>query len=167
MDPTALAAAVTALLAPYIAKAGEKLAERVGESLPEQMGKLWSAVAAKFKGRPAAAEAAKDLAAAPQDEDNQAAFRKELKKLLSEDADFITQLLPVFQAAQLVHDQVGDIFMADNAFKVGTNYGQVIQTTGEVEVNAGDVLVGGVKQEIGVQVTNSTIGGDVTGRDKK
>ena len=49
MDPTALATAATALLAPYVAKAGEKLAEKVGEKLPEQMGKLWSAIAAKFK----------------------------------------------------------------------------------------------------------------------
>ena len=153
MDPTALAAAATVLLAPYVAKAGEKLAEKVCEKLPEQISSLWNAIAAKFKGKPAAEEAAKDLAKAPADDDNQAAFRKELKKLLAEDSDFVRQFLSLLQAAQATHAQIGDQFFGDNAFKVENNYGTI-------------VYGGDNTQNIGVQIKDSTVGGDVTGDDK-
>jgi len=86
MDPmliTTLATSATAFLAPYLAKAGEAAAEALGEKLPEAVGQVWNAITARFKAvGPVAEEAAKDLAAKPQVEDNQAAFRKELKKLL-------------------------------------------------------------------------------------
>jgi hypothetical protein len=88
MDPIALATAATALLAPYIAKFAEKGAEKLGESLPDGIGKLWTSIGEKFKGKPAAEEAAKDLAAKPDDADNQAAFRKELKKTLTDDEGY-------------------------------------------------------------------------------
>lgn len=101
MDPTALAAAATALLAPYIAKAGEALAETLGEALPGYAGRLWNAIRLKFKGKPAAEEAAQDLAAQPNDADARAAFRVALKKALSDDDDFaalMEALVPKVQA---------------------------------------------------------------------
>lgn len=112
MDPAALAAAVTALLVPYLVKAGEKLAETIGAKLPENVGKLWNTIATKLKGKPAAAEAVKDLAARPDDADNQAAFRKELKKALEEDASFaaeLAQLLPAAQGETLINTGSGAI----------------------------------------------------------
>ena len=100
MDPATLAAAALTLLAPYLAKAGETMAEKIGESLPENARKLWAATSAKFRGKPAAEEAVKDLAQNPVDEDNQAAFRKELKKALTEDPEFFLALNGLLKKAQ-------------------------------------------------------------------
>ena len=100
MDPATLATAALAILAPYLAKAGEGLAGSIGQSLPENAGKLWTAMIGKFKGKPAAEEAVKDLAQNPADQDNQAVFRKELKKALSEDPEFLAALNALFEKAQ-------------------------------------------------------------------
>ncbi len=162
MDSTALAAAATALLAPYIAKAGEKLAEKVGEKLPDQIGKLWTAIAGKFKGKPAAEEAAKDLAAKPDDEDNQAAFRKELKKLLADDDDFVNELAKLFNTAKAAYEKSGDTFIGDNAFKVGENYGTIVYGSGNQVGNTTNVRKGGIDNSGSITVGS----GDVTGGDK-
>lgn len=60
MDPLALATTAVTFLSPYLVKAGEKAAEKVGEKLPELAGKVWNAITAKFKGQPSAEEALKD-----------------------------------------------------------------------------------------------------------
>ena len=100
MDPATLSAAALAVLAPYLAKAGESVAAKIGQSLPENAGKLWTAMTTKFQGKPAAEEAAKDLTQNPADQDNQAAFRKELKKALTEDPEFLAALNALFEKAQ-------------------------------------------------------------------
>ena len=126
------------------------------------MGKLWSAIAAKFKGKPAAEEVVKDLAAKPDDEDNQAAFRKELKKLLADDADFVNELAKLLQAAQVAHAESGDIFIGDNAFKVGENYGTIVYGSGNQVGNTTNVRQGGIDNSGSITVGS----GDVTGGDK-
>jgi len=155
MDPIALATAATALLSPYIAKFAEKGAEKLGESLPDGIGKLWTSIGEKFKGKPAAEEAAKDLAAKPDDADNQAAFRKELKKTLTDDEDFQKEFLQLLKSAQSVHVEIGDVITGDNNQWVKGNYGSIIHTTGDVEIKSGDV-----------NVNNSQGGGDLIGHDK-
>ena len=42
LDPVSLAAAATAFLVPFLAKAGEKL--------PDFAGRVWNAIAARFSG---------------------------------------------------------------------------------------------------------------------
>ena len=91
MDPITLAASATSFLAPYLLKAGQALADQAVEHLPEGVDKVWSYVVEKFQGKPAAEEAANDLASHPDDEDSQAAFRRQLKKLL-EDPTVVTEL---------------------------------------------------------------------------
>ena len=86
MDPAILAASATSFLAPYLLKAGQTLADQAVEHLPEGVGKVWSYVVEKFQGKPAAEEAANDLATHADDEDTQAAFRKQLRKLLEDPA---------------------------------------------------------------------------------
>ena len=81
MDPTALATAAVAFLTPYLTKAGTKAAEEVGKNMPAYAGKLWTAITGKFSGQPAAEVAAKDLLDKPEDSDNQAGLRKELRKV--------------------------------------------------------------------------------------
>ena len=78
-------------LLPTCLKAGQALADQAIEHLPEGVGKVWGYVVEKFQGKPAAEEAANDLASHPDDEDSQAAFRRQLKKLL-EDPTVVSEL---------------------------------------------------------------------------
>ena len=96
MDPITLAPAILSVLLPYLVKAGEKAAEKIGETLPENAGKLWGALSEKFKGK----DAVKDLAANPSDEDAQGAFRLQLKKALTEDPEFLAALAGLFEKAE-------------------------------------------------------------------
>ncbi len=92
MDIGALANSVTTALVPllpYLVKAGEKAAEETGKAVAGQSWEwtksLWTKLKPKVEAKEAALEAAHDVARAPEDEDAQAAFRQQLKKLLTED----------------------------------------------------------------------------------
>jgi hypothetical protein len=92
MDIGALASLVTTALVPllpYLLKAGEKAAEETGKTVAGQSWEwaksLWTKLKPKVEAKPAALEAAQDVAQSPRDEDLQAALRVQLKKLLSED----------------------------------------------------------------------------------
>jgi hypothetical protein len=92
MDIGALASSLTAALVPllpYLLKAGEKAAEETGKAVAGQSlewaKSLWTKLKPKVEAKPAALEAAQDVAHAPEDEDLQAALRVQLKKLLTED----------------------------------------------------------------------------------
>lgn len=113
-------------------KAGEKAAEAVGAKLPDAVGKLWKAVAARFRGLPAAETAATDLVAAPEEPDNQAAFRKELRKALEADPAFAAEFRRLLDEARA---QAGDHI-------VNTGSGAVA-THGGVAAGAGGIAVGG------------------------
>jgi hypothetical protein len=92
MDLATLAQLITSMFVPYVAKAGAKLAEKVGERLPDQIQKLWEIIYVRFKGKSATEEVINDFAANPGEEDAQAIFRIQLKKLLSEDIAFAEEL---------------------------------------------------------------------------
>jgi hypothetical protein len=92
MDIAALASSVTTALVPllpYLLKAGEKAAEETGKAVAGQSWEwaksLWTKLKPKVEAKPAALEATQDVAQAPEDQDAQAAFRQQLKKLLTED----------------------------------------------------------------------------------
>ena len=92
MDIGALASSLTTALVPllpYLLKAGEKAAEETGKTVAGQSwewGKsLWSKLKPKVEAKPAALEAAQDVALSPEDQDAQAALRMQLRKLLTED----------------------------------------------------------------------------------
>jgi hypothetical protein len=122
MDPATLAAATLTVLTPYLVKVGEKLAEEIGGSIPENAGKLWKTTAQKFKGKPAAEEAMKDLARNSSDEDTQAAFRKELKKALNEDAEFMHLLAGLLEKSQQEAAQLNRVNGDNNvAVNIGGN----------------------------------------------
>ncbi len=122
MDVTSLAHDAMNYLAPalpFLLAASktmrDKAIEKVGQSFGEEgfkYGKsLWGKLGAKVEAQPAALEAAKDLAADPQDADNQASFRKELKKILSNDdalAAEVKQILEEAKAAGVSVVQSGD-----------------------------------------------------------
>ena len=167
MDPTTLATAAVALLAPYLVKAGESLAGKIGETLPESAGKLWKAIADKFKGNAAAEVAAKDVAADPADEDNVAAFRKELKKALKDDAAFAAEIERLLKKAQ---ESSSTIIAAEGGAVAGPG-GTAIGIKGDVHgnivignnnVTADKVQQGGIHNEGSITVGS----GDLVARDK-
>jgi hypothetical protein len=92
MDIGALASSVTTALVPllpYLLKAGEKAAEETGKTVAGQSWEwtksLWTKLKPKVEAKPAALEAAQDVAQSPEDEDAQTALRRQLRKLLTED----------------------------------------------------------------------------------
>ena len=109
MDITALASSVTTALVPflpYLLKAGEKAAEETGKKAVDQSlewGKsLWTKLKPKVEAKPAALEAAQDVAHAPEDEELRVALRVQLRKLLTEDqslAEEVSHLLEQGKAA--------------------------------------------------------------------
>jgi hypothetical protein len=92
MDINALASSLTTALVPllpYLLKAGEGAAGETGKKAVDQSlewGKsLWTKLKLKVEAKPEALEAAQDIAQNPDDQDAQAAFRRQLRKLLTED----------------------------------------------------------------------------------
>jgi hypothetical protein len=145
-----MAATATALLLPHIKKGGEKPAETLGEKLPAGIAMVWKEVTSRFKGKPAAEEAVKDLVARADDPDCQAAFRKELRKLLEADAQFFCQLERLLATA--------------SADPINNDGPGAVATHGGVAAGEAGVAVGGdVHGDINV---GSRISGDYVRGDK-
>ena len=112
MDATTistLASSVVAVLAPYLAKAGEEFAKEVGKAASSKIGALYQMLKTRFKGQPAAAEALADIEAMPDNEDTRTALRLQLKKQMTTDpafADMLRQLLD-----EIGHDQQATTFL--------------------------------------------------------
>ncbi len=113
MDVTELAKNLVAFLSPflpYLLKAGDKAAEKMGEQVGEKLapglGKrawqtaqtLWGKLRPRVQTKPAAQEAAQDVAEHPDDADAQAALRRQLVKLL-DDAALAQDLAQVWEQA--------------------------------------------------------------------
>jgi hypothetical protein len=92
MDLASLSNDLVVALAPFLPallKLGESTASEMGKELGAGAGRwaseLWQRLAHPIDARPAAREAAEDVARDPEDEDARAALRLQLRKLLSED----------------------------------------------------------------------------------
>ena len=92
MDIGTMASSVTTALVPllpYLLKAGEKAAEETGKKAVDQSlewaKSIWTKLKPGVEAKPEALEAAQDIAQSPDDQDAQAAFRRQLKKLLTDD----------------------------------------------------------------------------------
>jgi len=122
-----------------------------------EANKLRGVIESKLKGNVVAESAWNDFVKIPNDEDNAAAFRKELKKLLVGDADFAVQLLTLVSHVALTNVSVGQGGVA-----VG----------GDVK---GNIVMGNnntistSNQSGGVNISGGTVNvdGDIVGRDKK
>ena len=118
MDIGALASSLTTALVPllpYLLKAGEKAAEETGKAVAGQSWEwaksLWTKLKPEVEAKPAALEAAQDVAQAPEDEDLQAVLRVQLKKLLTEDqslAEEVGRLLEQGKVAGINVTAAGD-----------------------------------------------------------
>lgn len=122
MDIGALANSVTTALVPllpYLLKAGEKAAEETGKTVADQSlewaKSLWTKLKPKVEAKEAALEAAQDVAQEPEDQYAQAAFRQQLKKLLTEDqslAEEVSRWLDQGRAAGVNVSATGERSMA-------------------------------------------------------
>ena len=99
MDITPVAQSLVTYLAPflpYLMKAGEKVIEEGGKKFGaaawDQALAIWNKIRPQVEAKPAAVEAAQDVAEAPGDADAQATFRQQLKKLLRDDPDLTREI---------------------------------------------------------------------------
>jgi hypothetical protein len=104
MDPALLSNDLVVALAPFLPallKLGESTATEMGKELGAEAGRwaseLWQRLAHPIGAKPAAREAAEDVARDPDDEDARAALRLQLRKLLSEDETLADDVGRLFQ----------------------------------------------------------------------
>jgi hypothetical protein len=97
MDPITLATAATSLLAPFLKKAGAAALDKLAETLPESVGKIWNAISKKSDR---VTEAAGELATHPEDAFNEENFKRQLQKVLEKDQDFASQLSELMEQAK-------------------------------------------------------------------
>ena len=144
MDPAELARAATAALAPFLIEAGETVAMEAVKKLPEQARKVWSLIETKIHGKPAAEEAAQDLVENPSDEDNQAAFELQIKKLIKENPEFGEAL---------------SIALTRKGPGTASNMGSgAAASGGSVAAGAGGIAIGGSVGGSVVLGNNNTVG---------
>jgi hypothetical protein len=124
MDPqtaSIIATTVVGFLSPYLVKAGEAIAKKIGED-------IYHVLKARFSNRPAAQEALTDLEQAPNDADLQAALRVQLRKLLREDEVFAKQVRDMLDDAGKTEAGAMTIrnIAGDHAKQFGQVFGDVV-----------------------------------------
>jgi hypothetical protein len=118
-----LAASAVTLLTPFLKKAAEKGAEKLGESAA---GTLFEKLKGSLK-TPAGQEALSDLAKAPDDADSQAALRKEIRKAAEQDPQFASQLQELLsKAGAVTQTQVANVSGDQNKVAQVQGSGNVI-----------------------------------------
>jgi hypothetical protein len=135
VDIDALVQGVSAVLMPVLpslaefgGKMAESAAEKIGEDLWEGGKKIWEKLRSPFELRPAALEATKDVIATPNDGDVQAAFRQQLKKILSQDHALAVEIERML--GQLQQQNVTVIASGDRSV-AGVNFINSTITTGD------------------------------------
>jgi hypothetical protein len=100
MDVSALTAFLAPCLAYLLRGAGEvadEAAQKLGADVWEQAKKLWAKLRPKVEEKPAAQEAARDLAARPDDDRARGALELQLEKLLASDPTLEREIAPIWQ----------------------------------------------------------------------
>jgi hypothetical protein len=113
IDPatiTVLASSAVAFLSPFLKKAAEKGAEKLGESAA---GSLFEKLKATLK-TPAGQEALSDLAKQPDDPDSQAGLRKEIRKAAEQDPEFVKLLQELLAKAETSTISDNQVTLGDN-----------------------------------------------------
>ncbi len=102
MDAKLLADALVTTLAPalpFLVSGGKELVEEAGKALNvELVKKLWGKLRPRVEEKPAAAEAAQEVARAPEDGDALGALRIQLRKILESDPALAAELAGLVEA---------------------------------------------------------------------
>lgn len=133
MDPAFLAQSVTSVLSialPYLLKMADKAAEEIAKHLGgeawDKVKALWSKIRPKLESQPAALDAAKDVAEAPDNELAVNSLKWQLQKLFKEDEAFASEI------AILLQDKVVQRVIAEHGSLV-RDVKQVASGTGSAE----------------------------------
>jgi hypothetical protein len=110
MDIPIIAQAAVAFLAPYLVKAGEEMAKQIGKGAVDAGRQLLKLIQSRLKGLPQET-ALDDLKNDPNEPDNQAALRKELKKIMLQDPKFKQELQQMVE--QLEQDPDASKFLTN------------------------------------------------------
>lgn len=101
MDPISLGAIAVAALRPYLATMGEKAIEKLGEDVPEGIGKLYHWLRAKLS--PDGNESLHDLIAAPDDVDTAKLLELQTDRLVKRNPDLAEELRALLSAELRPH----------------------------------------------------------------
>lgn len=122
MDPiSTLAASAVAILAPYLAAAGNEVSKELGKAALGKIGVLYETLKARFKKRGGAKEALADLKTEPSNEDVQAALRHQLVKEMNVDQTLVDTLRKLVE--EINQDQPARAFLTQI---YGGEVGQII-----------------------------------------
>ena len=101
-----LADTLTTFLAPalpYLVSGGEGLVQeagkKLGEDAPKVLEKLWAKLRPKVEEKPAADEAAHDVAKSPEDDRARTGLSIQLQKILEADSSFAAEIAKLLEAA--------------------------------------------------------------------
>lgn len=135
MDIPLLAETITQMLAPALpalVQGGQELvadaAKALGTEAWEKVTTLWGKLRGRIEQKPAAGEAAQDVARAPEDPDAHAALRHQIKKILAEDEAFAAEIAQLVGGSSLQANLPGS--------------GAIAQGAGSVAAGAGGIAVG-------------------------
>lgn len=122
IDVSALAQTVTGLLAPalpILVKVGDGAFSKIGSDISDKAKTLWVKLGPRLQAKASAQDAIAEVVNNPNDEDAKAALRLQIKKLLSEDAEFAAEISKAFstnpKASATVVQQDGGIYVGGNA----------------------------------------------------
>lgn len=127
MDLSALTAFLAPCL-PILLKAGQGVAEEltagVGAEAAEHARRLWERLRGKIAAKPAAEEAALDVAERPDDGRALAALELQIEKLLAEDEALAAEIEQLWEAAK----SAGVVAAGERSVAVGRDAGGTIVT---------------------------------------
>jgi hypothetical protein len=139
-------AALVAFLAPFLphlvetgTRIGTDAAERFGAEAWEHAKRIWQRLGPRVEEKPAASEAARDVADRPDDDDAVAALRLQLRKVLADDpalADDVRRLWKEAEAANVTEVTVTASGERSVALGGGMSGGQI--NTGDTRRPADD-----------------------------
>ncbi len=139
MDLTQLVDDLVLVLAPalpFLMSGGKELVDEAGKKMGEQAveaaKKLWGKLRPRVEEKPAAAEAAQDVARAPEDGDALGALRIQLRKILESDLAFAAELTGLVEAAGARVTYQGQV----------KGSGTLVQGSGNVVAGAGGIAAG-------------------------
>jgi hypothetical protein len=132
MDVAPLVAYLAPFL-PYLLKAGESAAGEAGKKFTaaawEKAHTLWGRLKPKVEAKPAAHEAAQDVAQNPADADALAALRLQMKKLLEADENLKKEIAALWQEAEAAGVTV--VASGERAVAIGGSADRAVIVTGD------------------------------------
>jgi len=108
IDPISLAAIAIGFLPralPYLTKLGSAMGDSLTKEAGDKFGpeawetakSIWSKIGGKLMEKPAAKDAVSDVISNPEDKDNIASLRKEIRKVLEEDPSLAAELQKIVE----------------------------------------------------------------------